>query len=69
MIKTCIPIGSLCFQDFNVFIWPRKTDNPETIFDGKKVKDFFYLEAPGYGQRGDYGNGAIHIKCVHFGAN
>lgn len=62
MIKTMIPTGALCSQDFSVFRWPRKTDDPYTLFDGVKNKNGgINLTAPGYGQRGDYGCGSIYL--------
>ena len=66
-MKTKIPIGSLCSQDFDCFVWPRANDDPETVFIAKKGKRYFTLVAPGYGERGDYGNGAIHIFREHLG--
>lgn len=63
MIKTMIPRGALCLQDFSVFRWPRESDDPETIFMGEKLRGGgFRLTAPGYGERGDYGCGAIFVS-------
>lgn len=57
-----IPTGALCCQDFKVFRWPRKTDDPETLFDGvKNSQSEIRLKAPGYGQKGDYGSGIIYL--------
>jgi hypothetical protein len=62
MIKTMIPTGALCCQDFSVFRWPRKTDDPYTIFDGvKNSEGGVRLKAPGYGQMGNYGCGYIYL--------
>ena len=67
VIRTCIPAGSLCFQDHSVFRWPKSCDDPETVFLATKKEGTFDLQAPGYGQPGDYGNGSIFIRLTHFG--
>lgn len=66
-MKTKIPAGSLCFQDFYTFTWPRPEDDPETTFIAKKGRRYFELVAPGYGEKCNYGNGAIFISISHFG--
>ena len=66
-MKTKIPAGSLCFQDFYTFTWPRPEDDPETTFIAKKGRRYFELVAPGYGEKCNYGNGAIFIFRNHFG--
>ncbi|QGT54366.1 hypothetical protein b3_0122 [Synechococcus phage B3] len=63
MIKTMIPLGALCSQDFSVFNWPRASDHPETVFMGQKLQGGgFRLSAPGYGEPGNYGCGAIFVS-------
>lgn len=71
MQKTRIPLNALCGQDFHVFRWPRKSDDPETWFMAEKVsegwcKGSFVLTAPGYGEKGNYGNGKIYVRFAHF---
>jgi hypothetical protein len=65
-IRTMIPVGALCGQDFEWFRWPRPTDDSRTIFFCVKQGDHFILSAPGYGMPGEYGRGSIHIHKTHF---
>lgn len=63
MIKTMIPTGVLCCQDLSVFRWPRAKDDPDTVFMGQRLKGGeLMLVAPGYGETGNYGNGAIFVN-------
>lgn len=60
-VFTMIPKGSLCGQDFSYFYWPRKTDNPNQFFKGIKSGSLFTLVADGYGEKNNYGSGAITV--------
>ena len=63
MIKTMIPTGVRCCQDLSVFRWPRPTDDPSTVFMGQKLQGGgVRLVAPGYGEPGNYGRGAIFVS-------
>ena len=63
MVETMIPRGALCTQDFSAFRWPRESDDPLTVFMGEKLSGGrFRFTAPGYGESGDYGCGAIFVS-------
>jgi hypothetical protein len=62
-MKTKIPVGTFCFQDFQFFHWPRQTDDPDQWFIATKTKTgSFELTAPNYGQKNEYGNGSILVR-------
>lgn len=68
MIKSKIPVGTLCCQDFRVFVWPRNDIEKDIWFMATKHKNgSFTFIAPGYGQREDYGCGAIYVPKDVFG--
>lgn len=60
-----IPIGAVCFQDFRFFRWPGEFD-PETMFHISTKGENMTFKAPGLGESGDYGNGAILMKMAHW---
>ena len=60
-MKGTIRAGATVFQDFRVFGWP--TELSEIVFDVEETDNRFRCVAKGYGERGDYGNGAVFVRC------
>lgn len=76
-MKGKIKIGTRIGQDHSIFIWPNcappvkdyigkeykfKAINQDMIFDIEdRGKGMFKCVAPGFGEKGNYGNGAILV--------
>lgn len=59
-MKGTIRVGATVFQDFKVFGWPIELS--EIVFDVEETDNRFRCIAKGYGERGDYGNGAVFVR-------
>lgn len=74
MLKGRILLNSKVMQDFCFGLWPATASgeeiNPNQIFyvevDQKASRFKYKCTAPGFGQKGNYGNGAIDAEQVIF---
>lgn len=68
-IKARIKRGAFIYQDFASGYWPAckppgggtEAADPDMVFDCTREHGWWECKAPGFGQRGDYGNGAISV--------
>lgn len=68
-IKARIKRGAPVYQDFGFGEWPAckppgggtEASDPDMEFECTRERDGWNCTAPGFGQRGDYGNGSIFV--------
>ena len=66
LFRCKIPAGTLVGQDFSFWRWPGQyAGRVNDWFTAKDCGGTFILTASGFGEKGAYGNGAIHISKDH----